>query len=510
MLGSTIGSYRVVRELGRGGMGVVYEAEHVTLGSRAAVKVLLPRFSEDHKLVARFFNEARAASRIKHPGIVTVFDFGHQPSGPAYLVMELLEGETLSTRRKRTGRLAVRQALVTARQIASALDAAHAAGIVHRDLKPHNLFLVRDPDVPAGERIKGLDFGIAKLAGDLAPAGPETAEGSVLGTPKYMSPEQCRGAINVDVRSDVYSLGCILFEMICGEPPFTGANSADIIARQMFEPPPRPSSRVMGLAADVELLISRCLEKQPERRPASMAELASALDELARTAVDQALADTPEPLEPTRAPTQGTMTATPVPVPVPADVAAPRVEPTPVKPRRRRRSPVPIGLAVAALVGIAVAVVAMTAPPRRGAPPPIVAPQLVSSVADAAVLSDGADGPSDADVALATVKLKLTSDPSGAAVLRAADEAWLGQTPIAIPMARAQGSAEFVLRLKGYAEERVSLRIDANAQQHVVLHRNPPAASPAAKKPEPVREPTPPAKDIGDGFLDPFGSGAKP
>src|SRR5689334_23378485 len=197
MIGEVVGSYRITSQLGSGGMGVVYAAEHVVLGSKAAVKMLQPRHSFDQETVTRFFNEARAATRIKHPGIIGVFDFGKHSSGSAYLVMELLEGETLHQRIRRLGRMTARDALVVGRQIASALDAAHTAGIVHRDLKPHNLFIVADPDLPGGERVKVLDFGIAKLAVEAA-GGPGstggTREGALLGTPKYMAPEQCRGA----------------------------------------------------------------------------------------------------------------------------------------------------------------------------------------------------------------------------------------------------------------------------------------------------------------------------
>src|ERR1041385_6396596 len=189
--GTQVGAYRVLHRIGAGGMGSVWLAEHTMLGRRAAIKVLHSTFSRDPAIVTRFFNEARAATAIDDPGIVQIFDFGEHVDGSAYIVMELLEGETLEQRLSRLGRLGVRDALRIMRQIASSLGAAHQRGIVHRDLKPENIFIVRDPEVPGGERAKILDFGIAKLTGDSI---VKTQTSSVMGTPIYMSPEQCRGA----------------------------------------------------------------------------------------------------------------------------------------------------------------------------------------------------------------------------------------------------------------------------------------------------------------------------
>src|SRR5690242_5535956 len=162
-LGTQVGAYRLIQRIGEGGMGTVWLAEHTMLGRRAAVKVLHASFSSQAEIVARFFNEARAATAINDLGIVQIFDFGHHTDGSAYIVMELLDGEPLDHRIAR-GPLPVADALRIMRQVASALGAAHASGIVHRDLKPENIFLVRDPEVPGGERAKLLDFGIAKLA----------------------------------------------------------------------------------------------------------------------------------------------------------------------------------------------------------------------------------------------------------------------------------------------------------------------------------------------------------
>src|SRR6478735_9524748 len=215
--GTTVGAYRILQRIGAGGMGEVWLAEHAMLGRRAAVKVLLPEFSMKQEIVTRFFNEARAATAIADPGIVQIFDFGHHVDGTAYIVMELLDGEPLDKRLARNGALPVTDALRIMRQVASSLGAAHARGIVHRDLKPENIFLIRDPEVPGGERAKILDFGIAKLIGENQ---VKTQTSVVMGTPGYMSPEQCRGAGKVDERADIYALGCVLFAAIAGRPPF--------------------------------------------------------------------------------------------------------------------------------------------------------------------------------------------------------------------------------------------------------------------------------------------------
>ena len=187
MRDSVVGSYRIIGPLDTGGMGTVYCAEHVLIGKPAAVKVLLPQYARDHGIVTRFFNEARAVSAIHHPGIVELYDFGYMEDGSAYIVMELLRGETLASRIARRGRLREPEALAIVRGIAGALAAVHAKGIVHRDIKPENVFLVPDADAACGERVKVLDFGIAKLTDDQG-ALTQTSTNAMLGTPMYMSP----------------------------------------------------------------------------------------------------------------------------------------------------------------------------------------------------------------------------------------------------------------------------------------------------------------------------------
>src|SRR6185436_498289 len=182
--GTQVGAYRLLQQIGEGGMGTVWLAEHTMLGRRAAIKMLHPAFTNRPDIVARFFNEARAATAIADPGIVQIFDFGQHVDGTAYIAMEYLEGEALDRRLRRRVRLPVGDALRIMRQVASTVGVAHARGIVHRDLKPENVFLVHDPEVAGGERAKILDFGIAKLSGD---ATVKTNTAAVMGTPAYMS-----------------------------------------------------------------------------------------------------------------------------------------------------------------------------------------------------------------------------------------------------------------------------------------------------------------------------------
>ncbi len=282
VLGTLLGNYRVVNQLGAGGMGVVYLGHHESLGRRVVMKVLQPELSSDAEMVQRFFNEARAATAIRSPGIAQVFDFGVTSDRRAYFVMELLEGESLSARLKQR-RFDYAECCRLGRQVANVLQAAHAAGIVHRDLKPANLFLVPDPEVVGGERVKVLDFGIAKLAGEVGAVGVRTSTGLVMGTPHYMSPEQCRSASSADARSDIYSLGCILFEITCGRRPFMFTGVGDIVAAHLHEPPPYPYHLAPGVPPALSALIVQMLAKTPDARPQTMAAVGQALDDILRS-----------------------------------------------------------------------------------------------------------------------------------------------------------------------------------------------------------------------------------
>ena len=283
MQGVRFGNYEIVSQLGAGGMGTVYVARHSLLGRTVAVKVLRPELSQNREIVTRFFNEARAATSIRHPGIIEVFDFGHDETNCAYIIMELLQGENLGQRLHHVGRVSLSQAITIVRQIAGALQAAHAQHILHRDLKPDNVFLVPDPEIPSGERIKLLDFGIAKLLADPSTQGrSHTETGAVMGTPTYMSPEQCRGSrsTTLDERSDLYALGCIFYELLSGRPPFLSDGVGDLLAHHMYFPPPPLRALLPDLPPSVESLVLRLLAKDPQERPACARAVITELDAL--------------------------------------------------------------------------------------------------------------------------------------------------------------------------------------------------------------------------------------
>jgi eukaryotic-like serine/threonine-protein kinase len=276
--GDVVGQYRITELLGQGGMGAVYAVEHTLLGRLAAVKVLLPELSRDQEIVNRFFNEARAAAAIRHPGIIEIYDFGWNHDGAAYIVMERLQGESLAARSARA-RMPWSRTLAITRQIAGVLAAAHAKGIIHRDLKPDNVFLEPDPEVAGGERVKLLDFGIAKLVGDSGHQ-CQTRTGMVFGTPGYMAPEQCRG-VAIDQRADLYALGCVLFDLCTGRPPFEGEGAGDVLAAHIHLPVPAMTSLVPGIPAEIEGLARRLLAKQPQDRVQTAEEVIEAIDAMA-------------------------------------------------------------------------------------------------------------------------------------------------------------------------------------------------------------------------------------
>jgi serine/threonine protein kinase len=284
--GDQIGSYRVRRRLGAGGMGEVYLAEHRNIDRLAAIKVLLPELSTDEEIVARFFTEARAASSIKHPGIVEIVDCEIDPRGRAYIAMEFLNGESLGASLDRGASFDLNSALGIVGQIAGALTAAHAKGIIHRDLKPDNIFLASTPEDETPLSVKILDFGIAKLV-----AGGEkrkTRTGSLLGTPLYMSPEQCRGAGQIDHRTDIYSLGCIAFELIAGRPPFVKDGPGELIAAHLAEPAPDLGT-FQDIPPDLGQLVARMLAKSPDARPQTMRDVVHEIEKLLGTVAPQFL-----------------------------------------------------------------------------------------------------------------------------------------------------------------------------------------------------------------------------
>ncbi len=269
------GKYRIDAFISGGGMGSVYRATHVMLGKTVAVKVIRGELVTSDDVVRRFQREARAASTLNHPNIVTVYDLGQADDGTLYIAMEFIDGPSLKEAIRRDGPMAPGRAVEILRQVASALALAHQNQIIHRDLKSQNLMLTADPH--GRTMVKLVDFGIAKTFDE--PAVQLTEAGFVLGTPHYMSPEQAAGTV-VDHRADLYSLGVILYEMLAGEVPFGEASTTSILVKLMTEMPEPPSRRRRDVVvpAALEAIAMRCLEKDPDRRFQSATEFAEALD----------------------------------------------------------------------------------------------------------------------------------------------------------------------------------------------------------------------------------------
>lgn len=261
--------YCVEERLGAGGMGAVYRARHLSMDRPVAIKVLHQRLSEDEAARVRFQIEARAAVHLQHSNAVSVTDFGQTSEGCVYIVMELLEGRTLREILSREAPIETARAISMMLQASDAVAAAHEAGIIHRDLKPSNILVTQSADQPAV--VKVLDFGIAKFApdDDEEEALPQT--NSVIGTPRYMSPEQYNGN-ELTPAADVYSLGVILYEMLTGMVPFSGATPAEIAQKHANNPPHLPREIVAAIPEDVERIVMHALEKQPSDRPANAAE----------------------------------------------------------------------------------------------------------------------------------------------------------------------------------------------------------------------------------------------
>lgn len=270
------GKYRVESVLGRGGMGVVVAARHLQLDERVAIKFLLPAALKQPEAVTRFIREAKAAIRIKSEHVVRVSDVGTLDNGAPYLVMELLDGSDLAARLKQQGVLSIEQTVEFMLQALEALADAHAQGIIHRDLKPANLFCVRRSDGIL--TIKLLDFGISKLQrSSISGSELQMTAAAAMGSPLYMSPEQMRSARDVDARSDIWSLGVVMYELLTGTPPFRGETLSEICVKAAsFSPPPMRDLRP-ELPLELRSIVLKCLEKSPDDRYPNVAELARAL-----------------------------------------------------------------------------------------------------------------------------------------------------------------------------------------------------------------------------------------
>jgi serine/threonine protein kinase len=276
--GQVVGEYQIEAKIGQGGFGSVYRAVHPLIGKAVAVKVLNRQYSSNPQMVSRFIAEARAVNQIRHRNIIDIFAFGKLEDGRQYYVMELLTGMTFDAYVTQKGHLSPEEAIPILRGVARALDAAHAAGIAHRDLKPENVFLVFDEDGVAFAKL--LDFGIAKLLSESMSGMHKTRTGTPIGTPYYMSPEQCRGK-NVDHRTDIYSFGILVHLTLTGKLPFDGEAVMELLLKHVNEPAPRVSEVCPDLSTELDAPVLHMLEKDPAKRPAS---LGAGLDALALAA----------------------------------------------------------------------------------------------------------------------------------------------------------------------------------------------------------------------------------
>jgi serine/threonine-protein kinase len=446
--GTVVGSYRLVDLLGQGGMGVVYLAEHTRLGRRVAIKMLRSEYTDNSIALRRFFAEARAVNKICHPHIVEITDFVERPGAENYYVMEYLEGASLSEITAGTMIPKLSRSIGIMAQVADALQAVHDANIVHRDLKPDNVYLIER----AGQQdfVKLLDFGVAKLAqiGDANVSMNDTAAGTILGTPDYMSPEQASGK-PVDYRTDIYAFGVMLYELVTGTRPVHAESFGELVVKHLTTEPV-PPRKVKELPHDIPAalddLILACLAKEPADRPDRMETVKARLFAIAEAEKWSITSFIERPS-------------------VPVDL-----EPL-YKPRRRplRTRTTLLAAIGAAVVGTAIGLfVASGGDERESRRPPV------------------ADMP-------AMIDIDFESTPAGAEVFRVGETAPIGKTPVTLTVERSTASETFELRLAGHETTRHVVRLDRASRIAAALPALPPpppvVAAPAPEPPPVVEKP---------------------
>ena len=421
-VGQLVGNYRIERLIDEGGMGAVFAAVHKDIGRRAAVKVLMRSYARDPEFAARFLNEARAVNLINHPGVVEIFEFGRLDEETPYIIMEFLQGESIQARLTGDKKREIRQSLEWCRQIALALAAAHKNGVIHRDLKPQNVFLIPDPLTPGRERVKILDFGIAKVRPDGQNAGL-TRTGATMGSPLYMAPEQCYEMGTVTDRADVYGLGIIAYELLAGRLPFMSDLPAEVMVMQVKNTPPPLRELNPTIPQSAVSIVDSLLRKAPTERP-SMEEVAQRLEKLLTSGA----------LKPS------------------SGLGA--------------KLPLIIGGGLAALGIAALAFVMLRGtPPPQGNPkqPPKPALAVTEKPTQSAVTGDPkpAPPPTPLTVPSKMIHYVLTSDPPGARVVDADDGEDLGTTPVTLDLPRSDEPLKVILRRAGFQDR--ALNIDCAA-----------------------------------------------
>ena len=460
-VGQSVGNYNITTKLGEGGMGMVFLAQHPVIGSKVALKAIHPQFARNGDVVSRFVTEAKSVNQIGHDHIVSITDFGNTPSGDFYFIMEYLQGQTLASWIRRHGPLLPARALNIAAQIADALQASHEHGVIHRDLKPENIFLTEREGTK--DFVKVLDFGLAKLTGpEQHTNNHNTRAGFVMGTPYYMSPEQCEGKPEIDHRADIYALGVVLFEMLTGMIPFGGEGYGEIILKHITVPPPSARSIVKKLSPALDAILFRALSKDPAQRFQTMAQFRSALQD------PEGYAAATEPAAGIHDDISARMRAA-----LPMARRAIRLQPAPdsgpstfeggageihdadldVVPRSRHGRTI-LMMGAAALAGMVVAIMMIHRHP---------AGLLATAVAPSRP---------------ATVRVNVSSDPDGATVATA-DGTVLGTTPLSTEVPYGDTPIEYIIRKDGYSPKSTSIVPNLPSPVFAVLQKVKPAA-PAA------------------------------
>jgi serine/threonine-protein kinase len=485
VIGQRFGNYQAVSLIGEGGMGEVYLAEHPSIGRQVAIKVLRSELGHDEQALARFVNEARAANSIRHPNIIEILDSGVTDNGISYLVMELLQGESLTSRIRRRGRLPSQEAVILANQTASALGAAHAKGIVHRDLKPDNLFVVPDATNPGLEHIKVLDFGIAKLQTNVNPQHVKTRTGSLMGTPVYMSPEQCLGTKEIDWRSDIYSLGAILYEMLTGQPPFVSEGFGALLNMHLNQAPLPLRQIEPSVSPGLDEAVLKMLAKKPEDRFQSMAEVQSCLAAAvgmtpAPYAFSNSVLNSAQALQATiSAPVVSIPTPTGKTLPVPPTVSENSQQVSNTHPVRSRYGLVLAGGGVAAVIGLVM--IGLAGRSNKSAPVPVPAITQVNPAPQPAPAPTAPVAPAVPEAK--RVRIHIETSPTGARIVRESDGVVLGTTPQSMELPLSPQPLKVRLVLDGYVPMTQTIALDADLRATFALEAEKKGERGAKKRP---------------------------
>jgi serine/threonine-protein kinase len=508
-VGQTIGNYTITAKLGEGGMGVVFLAEHPVIGRKVAMKAIHPELSRNPEVVSRFVTEAKAVNQIGNEHIVDIHDFGTTTDGDFYFIMEFLQGEALSDRLRREAPLEPARALGIAAQVADALAASHAHGIIHRDLKPENIFLIHKGGTT--DFVKVLDFGLAKLTLGDDKVSHKTRTGSVMGTPYYMSPEQCEGRPNIDHRADVYSLGVILFEMMTGKVPFGGEGYGEIIVKHITAPIPSPRAINPRIPAACESILLRALAKNRDERFRGMDDFRVAMLDPERYALAPSIVPTPGPLagygsERGAAPSRladghvsdvvllgndPDLGARAAPMPSTFRDSAVAVEAEEVIPKSRTGLLAGILVAALAAGGVAAFLVMRAGSSER---PAVVQPAVTNPAPAPAPAPTPAAAPPVVPALPSKVTIKFRSDPVGAAVARKDTGEQLGVTPFEIEVPQGKSPLAVVFKKASFKDVARSVVPEESASLDATLEATPSTPTAGHSRPPRPEKPVPHGK----------------